>query len=118
MFHLQSLKLPSSYYLSIFPQIYVSLLLLSPVPIHTDDLDGDLNDIKSEHHFWTLPLLNSHGDVGKGFRDFTPTFGLSARLANSTPLLMYSVPLSFTQDEVIVFVVKEWTLSASSVFLL
>lgn len=106
MFHLQSLKLPSSYYLSIFPQIYISLLPLSPAPIHTGDLDGDLNVIKSENHFWTLLLLNFHGDVGEGFRDLTPTFGLSAKLANSTPLV-YSVPLSsFTQDEVIVFVVK------------
>lgn len=28
-----------------------------------DDLDGDVNDIKLEHHFWKLLLLNSHGNM-------------------------------------------------------
>lgn len=83
LFHLQSLRLPSAYDLSSFPQICVSLL--PPPAYRLDDLDGDLNGIKLEPRFWSHPLLNSHGDLGKGFRESTPTFWLNARLANSTP---------------------------------
>lgn len=84
--------------------------LHEPSPLATyilDDLDGDLKDIKLEHHFWTPLLLNSHGNMVVGFRDFTLIFG--SMPAWQIPLLPVgpAVPASsFTQNEVIVFVVK------------
>lgn len=93
----------------------------SPAPPYTlDGLEGDLNDIKLEHPFWYLPLLNSHGNMAKAFRDFIPTSWLTAKLANSThtPLGTAVPGSSFTRDEVIVLVRRSWTLSASSAFVL
>lgn len=74
----------------LFTKLEVSIFLLlehfplnlhEPPTLHPlNDLDRDSNDIKLE-----LPLLNSQGDMARGFRDFTPTFWLNARLAGPTP---------------------------------
>lgn len=94
----------TSYHWSISPK---STQISCP-PYTLEVLEGDLNDIKLEHPFWYLSLLNSHDNIAKAFRDFTPTSWPTAKLANSThgPLGTVVPGSSFTRDEVIVLVLR------------